>query len=184
MELILDYLGQSLIRRSFPGAKEVTKPCRRHKRYRFNTWVRKIPWRRAWQSTPVFLLVNCHGQRSLEGSSPWGLKESGMTEVTQRTHSTLFTQNEVNGGKMDKPFFNNSPYYQRSGVRMALDFSTVICEGRRQWRNALQNRNNYPSSKILYLAMATHSSTLAWKIPWTEEPGRLQSMGSLRVGHD
>ena len=32
--------------------------------------------------------------------------------------------------------------------------------------------------------MATHSSTLAWKIPWTEEPGGLQSMGSLRVGHD
>ena len=33
-------------------------------------------------------------------------------------------------------------------------------------------------------AMATHSSTLAWKIPWLEEPGRLQSMGSLRVRHD
>ena len=33
-------------------------------------------------------------------------------------------------------------------------------------------------------AMATHSSTLALKIPWTEEPGRLQSMGSQRVGHD
>ena len=33
-------------------------------------------------------------------------------------------------------------------------------------------------------AMAPHSSTLAWKIPWTEEPGRLQSMGSPRVGHD
>ena len=32
--------------------------------------------------------------------------------------------------------------------------------------------------------MATHPSTLAWKIPWTEEPGRLQSMGSLRVGHN
>ena len=32
--------------------------------------------------------------------------------------------------------------------------------------------------------MATHSSTLAWKIPWTEEPARLQSMESLRVGHD
>ena len=32
--------------------------------------------------------------------------------------------------------------------------------------------------------MATHSSTLTWKIPWTEEPGRLQSMGSRRVGHD
>jgi len=33
-------------------------------------------------------------------------------------------------------------------------------------------------------AMAPHSSTLAWKIPWMEEPGRLQSMGSRRVGHD
>ena len=32
--------------------------------------------------------------------------------------------------------------------------------------------------------MAIHSSTVAWKIPWTEEPGRLQSMGSQRVGHD
>ena len=32
--------------------------------------------------------------------------------------------------------------------------------------------------------MATHSSILAWKIPWTEEPGRLQSMGSQRIGHD
>ena len=38
----------------------------------------------------------------------------------------------------------------------------------------------YPLEK----EMATHFSTLAWKIPWTEEPGRLQSMGSQRVGHD
>ena len=37
---------------------------------------------------------------------------------------------------------------------------------------------------LLEKAMATHSSTLAWKIPWTEGPGRLQSMGSQRVGHD
>ena len=34
------------------------------------------------------------------------------------------------------------------------------------------------------LSVAPHSSTLAWKIPWTEEPGRLQAMGSLRVRHD
>ena len=45
-------------------------------------------------------------------------------------------------------------------------------------------------SKYLFLenklekAMATHSSTFAWKIPWMEEPGRLQSMGSRRVKHD
>ena len=38
--------------------------------------------------------------------------------------------------------------------------------------------------KVMEKAMAPHSSTLAWKIPWMEEPGRLQSIGSLRVGHD
>ena len=37
---------------------------------------------------------------------------------------------------------------------------------------------------LLQKEMATHSSTLAWKIPWMEEPGRLQSMGSQRIGHD
>ena len=37
---------------------------------------------------------------------------------------------------------------------------------------------------LLEKEMATHSSILAWKIPWTEEPGRLWSMGSQRVGHD
>ena len=37
---------------------------------------------------------------------------------------------------------------------------------------------------LLEKEMATHSSILAWKIPWTEEPGRQQSMGSQRVGHD
>ena len=39
-------------------------------------------------------------------------------------------------------------------------------------------------SKLSEKAVATHSSTLAWKIPWMEEPGRLQSMGSLRVRQD
>ena len=42
----------------------------------------------------------------------------------------------------------------------------------------------FQSIKYLGKAMAPHSSTLAWKIPWTEEPGRLQSTGSLRVRHD
>ena len=44
--------------------------------------VRKIPWRRAWQLTPIFVPGEFHGQRSLVGYSPWGRKELGMTEVT------------------------------------------------------------------------------------------------------
>ena len=42
----------------------------------------KIPWRRKWQPTPVLLPEESHGQRSLEGCSPWGHKESDTTEVT------------------------------------------------------------------------------------------------------
>ena len=46
----------------------------------FDPWVRKIPWRRTWQPTPVFLPGESHGQRSLVNYSPWGCKESDMTE--------------------------------------------------------------------------------------------------------
>ena len=52
----------------------------------------------------------------------------------------------------------------------------------RQCQRMLQLLDNY--THLMEKAMATHSSTLAWKIPWTKEPGGLQSMGSLRVGHD
>ena len=46
----------------------------------FSPWVRKILWRRKWQPTPVFLPGESHGQRSLVSYSPWGRKESDMTE--------------------------------------------------------------------------------------------------------
>ena len=46
---------------------------------RFNSWIGKIPWRRKWQPTPVFLPGEFHGQRSLAGYSPWGL-ESDTTD--------------------------------------------------------------------------------------------------------
>ena len=48
----------------------------------FDPWVGKIPWRRAWKPTPVFLPGEVHGQRSLKGYNPWGGKESDMTEKT------------------------------------------------------------------------------------------------------
>ena len=91
------------------------------------TWIRSLgwedPWRRKWQPTPVFLPGKSHRWRSLVGYSPWGRKESDMTE------------------------------------RLFFFFS-------------------------MEKEMATHSSILAWRIPGTEEPGGLQSMGSQRVGHD
>ena len=60
-----------------------TCQCRRRKRHGFHPWVRKIPWRRKWQPTPVFLPGEPHGQRSLAGYSPWGCKELDTTEATE-----------------------------------------------------------------------------------------------------
>ena len=53
---------------------------------RFDPWVRKIPWSRKWQPTPVFLHEKPHGQRSLAGYSPSSHKESDMAEHTH-THA-------------------------------------------------------------------------------------------------
>ena len=53
-----------------------------------------------------------------------------------------------------------------------------MSQSQRSWKKF--NSNKLEAEK----AMAPHSSTLAWKIPWTEEPDRLRSMGLLRLGHD
>ena len=66
-----------------PRCGAVVKTAWQCKRHRFNPWVRKIPWRRAWQPTPVFLLRGSHGQRSLVGYSPGGCKQSDTTEATK-----------------------------------------------------------------------------------------------------
>ena len=81
--------------------------------------------------TPVFLPGESQGWRSLVGYSPWGRKDSDMTEQLYLLHFICLT----------------------------LEY-------------------------IREKAMAPHSSTRAWKIPWMEEPGGLQSVGSLRVRHD
>ena len=55
------------------------------------TWVRKIPWRRKWQPTPVFWPGEFHGQRSLTGYSPWSCEESDTTErLTLTEHVNIF----------------------------------------------------------------------------------------------
>ena len=70
----------------FPGGasgKELTYQCRRHKRCGFDPWVGKIPWRRSWQPTPVFLPGKSYGQKILTDCNPWGCKELDMTEETE-----------------------------------------------------------------------------------------------------
>ena len=59
--------------------------CLLCRRLEFNPWVGKIPWRRKWQPVPVSLPGKPLGQRSLAGYSPWGCKESEMTDPSKNT---------------------------------------------------------------------------------------------------
>ena len=69
--------------------------------------------------------------------------------------------------------------FQRIAKRDKKPFLSDQCK-------EIEENNRMRKTRDLFMekAMAPHSSTLAWKIPWTEEPGRLQSMGSMRVEHD
>ena len=66
------------------SGKESACQYKSHKRCGFDPWVRKIPWSRKWQCTPVFLPGKSHGQKSLAGYSPWDHKE---TDTTERLHT-------------------------------------------------------------------------------------------------
>ena len=134
-------------------------------------WVRKIPWRRAWQPTSVFLPGESHGQRSLAGYSLWGHKSQTWL----------------------KPLSMQSGVYICTWMCVCGYTHTYICI----YRAALvvQTIKNLPAMQEtqvrslgqedpLEKGMATHSSFLAWEITWTEEPSELQSVGLQRVRHD
>ena len=74
--------------------ERICPQCGSCRRWRVNTWVSKIPWRKARQSNSVFLTEEPHGQRSLVGSSPRGLKASDTTEQACMRMLTVQSKNE------------------------------------------------------------------------------------------
>ena len=65
----------------------------------FDLWVKKIPWRRKWQSTPVFLPGKFHGKRSLVGYSSWGCKETDKAEHACTQMSNVLWKESLNWDK-------------------------------------------------------------------------------------
>ena len=70
--------------------KNLPDKCNRFRRHGFSSLVGRIPWRRKWQLTPVFLPGKSHGWRSLVGYTPWSRKESDTTEQLTHTHTHTF----------------------------------------------------------------------------------------------
>ena len=83
------FLGGSSGNKQTNKQTKPTYQCSNPKKLRFILWVGRIPWRRAWQPTPVFLPRESHGQRGLVGYSPWSRTESDTTQVTQHTSTHL-----------------------------------------------------------------------------------------------
>ena len=108
-------------------------------------------WRRKWKPTPALLPGKCHGWRSLVGYSPWGRKESDMTEQLHFTslHERFWG---CPGGAGGKEFTCRCRILQEMRVQFL------------GWEDPLEEK------------MATHSNNLAWRIPWREKPGGPQSM--------
>ena len=105
---------------------------------------------------------------AMQGTQVWSLGREDPQEKAMAAHSRILVW-EIS--QTEEPRGAYSPLgHKRSDMTKRLTLTSC---------NFI---NNYAA--ISEKAMAPHSSTLAWKIPWMEEPGRLQSMGSLRVGHD
>ena len=93
----------------------------------------------------------------------------------------------MNQGKLDKQEMARANYNGLEWVN-STQMTVISQENLQTYEGSVRllNTDQHIESVAFQLEkeMATHSNTLAWKIPWTEEPGRLWSMGSLRVGHD
>ena len=127
-------------------SEEPACQCRRGE---FNHWVRKIPWRRKWQPTPVFLPGKSHGKRSLVGYSPWGRRVEGnwATEHASRGDSYYFGTIRI---------LEVYPARWSSLVAQMVQNLPAMQE---TWVGSLGQEDPLEKS------MATHSSILAWRIP-------------------
>ena len=134
--------------------KESVCQCRRHKRCRFDPWIRKIPWRRKWQPTPVFLPGKFHGQRSLAGYSPWSHKESDMAEqLNSHTHTHTHTHTHV----LYMYYIHIHTHTHTQVAQLVKNLPAM----QETWVWSLGWEDTLEKGK------ATHSSILAWRIPWT-----------------
>ena len=152
--------------KGFPGGtsgKESICQCRRCKRLGFG----KIPWNRKQQPTPAFVPGKSHGQWSLAGYRPWDRRV-----MTEYYHCRYYYKIMKNWRHPNREVF-------------VASWTSLVAQTVKRLPTMQETRVQSPGREDpLEKAMATHSSTLAWKIPWMEKPGRLQSTGSQRVGRD
>ena len=114
--------------------------CMQRRRPGFDPWVRKIPWRRAWQPTPVFLPGESHGQRGLAGCGPWGRTESDTTEVVKQQQQQLSTGETLNNFSQDQETLAYGPASRSILSSLLLSFPMVLTGS---WTHSQKNVGTY-----------------------------------------
>ena len=115
----------------FLDGSVVKNPPANARRYKFDPWLGKIPWRKEWQPTPVFLLGKSHGQRSLGGYSPWLYTRVGHDSGTKQqfssvqfssvTHLCLTLCDPMNQSMLGLPVYHQLPESTQTHVHWVGD---------------------------------------------------------------
>ena len=135
-----------------------------------------------WQPTPVSLPEKSHGQRSLAGYSPrghkvghnWATKNVAALGSLGLTDTRYYILGKI----------NSTDLLYNTGNRIQHRIISYSGKNLKTNRRRKSRRFHPWVGKIPGGRHGTHSSLPAWRVPWAEEPGGLQSMGSQRVGHD
>lgn len=108
------------------SAKEPACQCRRGKRCGFNPRIRKIPWRRSWRPTPVFLPEKSHGQGNLAGYRTWDRRVAHDWARTHTHHTGCYHRSSWDGPSLTWPRFLSSQHVELSALhQLALAATTV-----------------------------------------------------------
>ena len=140
--MVLGFPGGSVVKKNPPAMQGI-------RRLEFHLWVGKIPWRRKCQPTPVFLPGKSHGQRSLEGYSPWGRKESDTTEQL-----SLFL------------LFSNGRIHIWSRKVLVVQLCPTFCD-LMDCRSPGSSVNGIFQARILEWVVISYSRESSWPRDWT-----------------
>ena len=145
--------------------------CRRHKRHRFNPWVGNIPWRKQWQPLQCSCLENLLDRGGLQSIA--SKRASKRLSTREHTHRDRYFMH----GEPCSAFLGNQDWEVVLMVPL-MERASLVAQRLKHLPGMWETRVRSLSwEDPLEKEMATHSSTLSWRIPWREEPGRLQSRG-------
>ena len=141
--------------------KESACQCRGCKRWRFDTWIGKIPWSRKWQFTPVFLPGKSHRQRSLAGYSSWGCKESDTSErerALMPTHACMHVHTHTHTHTHTHSIWEQS--YPNLGKFSTILFTLVSMLLSTVWFYAIQSQQRFSCclvNLLMILKLLSHT---------------------------